>query len=329
MNNKTSIIIGGGAIGCNFHAPRLLHFYPQNNLVIFEVDPTRRTFLEKQFVNEKKVRITGDLPEDQQYEIAVIATPPKFHFDYYNKLEGRAKKILIEKPLTITAEQAVSLHESATQKDQQVFVAMIRRSLMSYQLVKDFYNSRKFGELQSVKIYEGGVFNWKAVSMGSFSSDLNGGGVLMDTGPHTIDLLFQVFDKLEVNSSWMDGFAPAIEANCTIDMTADDKIPVTLVLSRNRNLSNSAVFQFTNATLTVSVIKEIISVEPQQVRNYVIYPEGFDVQIGTSFTQLIDSLYTLFLIPGNNKGVSPAESIKTLQLINKAYKIAQPMQGGF
>ena len=329
MDSKKSIIIGGGAICCNFHVPRLLQHFPEDELIIVEVDSKRCNSLSKQFSKNKKITILENLPVSEKYKLAIIATPPKFHFYYYNQLEGFAEKILIEKPLTINSEQAITLTNKAKNKNQKVFVTLIRRTLKNYPLIREFYSSNKFGELQSVKIYEGGIFNWNAVSIGSFSRELNGGGVLMDTGPHTLDLLFQVFDRLHLNSCWMDGLAPGIEANCTLDITADDRIPVTLVLSRNRNLSNEAIFHFSEATLSSSVRDNAISVHPKEGCSYIIYPEDSTPQRQVDFNQLIDSFYSHFLLPGINEGVSPEESLRALKIIDKAYEIARPMRGKF
>src|SRR3546814_20714098 len=79
----------------------------------------------------------------------------------------------------------------------------------------------------------------------------------MDTGPHTIDLLLQVFYSLSLTSSEMD--APvtangkAIEANCRLTLVGDGHVPIELTLSRNRNLSNKAYFQFARALVTADV----------------------------------------------------------------------------
>lgn len=45
----------------------------------------------------------------------------------------------------------------------------------------------------------------------------------------------------------------AIEANCVLHLRADEDLPVSLALSRNRNFSNQARFEFEGAVVNVDV----------------------------------------------------------------------------
>ena len=259
----------------------------------------------------------------------LISTPPKFHFEYFELLQANADVFLIEKPLTINADEARIICQIASEKEKTVFVHLIRRTLKAYTLIKSLWESGLFGELKSVRLFEGGVFNWDAVSMGSFSNELNGGGVLMDTGPHAIDLLFQVFKEIKLIESRMDALAPAIEANCVLKLNADKEIPVLLSLSRNRNFSNETVFDFEKAEVRVGVRNNDIKVNLKNNVSFLAAPGDMISNHCVDFSSLIDDYYNKYILARINNGVGPDDSLKIAELIDAAYSNAELIKGGF
>jgi predicted dehydrogenase len=294
-----------------------------------EVDPLRRQHLDRRFEEDERVRILESVSTASHYDLIVISTPPKFHYDYYRKLEDCSNCFLIEKPMTLNADQAQPLMTSATAKAKKVFVNLVRRTLGSYKLVREFYKNNIFGKLRKVEVREGNIFNWPAASMGSFSRDLNGGGVLMDTGPHTIDLLFMIFDTMELVQSRMDAVDPAIEANCILNLIADDEIPVLLALSRNRVFSNEIVLGFDGAELRIGVRQNSIKVNLEEGVSFQMLPEAADLCHDGDFNSLVDKFYEMFLLQQKNDEVGPANSLKIARIIDAAYGNAQLITGGF
>jgi hypothetical protein len=110
---------------------------------------------------------------------------------------------------------------------------------------------------------------------------------------------------------------------------ADASIPVTVSLSRNRFLSNTAVFEFSNAICTVGVRDNEISIETSNGISYAAYPSILNGAEKITFSQLIDAFYHNFIIPCDNTGVGPTESLKIHRLIDSAYRNAQLIEGGF
>ena len=326
---RRALIVGGGAMAIDHHLPRFFALLGVEHVDIFDIDPHRRALLARRFRRNRRITLIERILEQAAYDIVLIATPPKFHHDFYVQLEHQSPAFLIEKPLALNASQAASIEASAARANVSVFVNLIRRSLLSFQLVKQFYASERFGKLEQVTVAEGNVFGWRATSLGSFSRDLNGGGVLMDTGPHTLDLMLQVFDRLELDAAHMDGSPDAIEANCTLRMMADERIPVTVSLSRSRHLSNKAYFQFQNATCAAAVRDNAITVTRPDGEHYMIYPPGTQTPHPLTFTDLNDAFYRQFLVPGDNASVNASQSREVLGIIDRAYEIAEPLRGAF
>ncbi len=154
----------------------------------------------------------------------------------------------------------------------------------------------------------------------------------MDTGPHTLDLLFQVFDSLTLKAAFMD--APiaedffAIEANCQLILETDDGLPVELTLSRNRNLSNKAYFQFERARIAADVRDNTLDLALGDGCEVQCMPFGARVNPMT-FSDLFDSFYSRFLLASDNRGVSVSETLPAMRIIDDAYALAAPMKVGF
>ena len=327
---SNTLIVGAGAVAINHHLPRFIDVLGCKHIDILETNPQRRAELIKRFQRDAKIELIDQLPDPKDiYDLVLISTPPKFHFEYFELLQAKADVFLIEKPMTISADEARTICQIASENNKKVFVHLIRRTLKAYTLIKSLWKSDLFGELKSVNLFEGGVFNWDAVSMGSFSNELNGGGVLMDTGPHALDLLFQVFKEIKVIESRMDALAPAIEANCVLKLSADKGVPVLLSLSRNRNFSNETVFDFEKAEVRVGVRNNDIKINLKNNVSFLAAPCDIISDHCVDFSSLIDDYYNKYILAGINNGVGPKDSLKVAELIDAAYSNVELIKEGF
>jgi predicted dehydrogenase len=331
MQSSLAAIVGGGAVGVDFHLPRLRSLCGASEILLVEPNPQRLADLRAR-VGGRGVSLVSELPDAGTFSIAVVATPPKFHLDYVERLAGRCEQLLVEKPLARNFDEAKRIADVTAQAGQKAFVCHIRRALHSFRALRQIIAEGAFGRLQTVRVYEGSVFRWRVASMGSFSRDLNGGGVLMDTGPHTIDLLLQVFDSLTLTASEMDApirsHAGVIEANCRLTLLADEKTPVELTLSRNRNLSNKAYFQFEKALIAADVRDNTMELLiGDQCRLRAIPTTGQAKAM--SFPELFDAFYREYVLADDNAGVSPLSALPVMRLIDEAYARAQMTQEVF
>ena len=332
VSGKTALIVGGGAVGVDFHLPRLLRLCGMTEVVIVEIDARRRADLSAKLRGRDEVRLLSAVPTDTAYDIGVIATPPRFHASYVEQLKSRCAKLLIEKPLAHHLADAEAIVSCLAQTPAQAFVCHIRRALGSFTLVRELRQSGVFGRLREVRVCEGGVFSWKAASIGSFSRELNGGGVLQDTGPHAIDLLYQVFDALTLKRAWMDADMQhgnrAIEANCLLQLEDHDGVPVELSLSRNRNLSNKAWFRFEAATVIVDVRDNTLALQLDGDVGMQGVACGGPMQ-RLEYHELFDVFYARFVAAGDNRGVTVTDALRVARLVDAAYRASEPMTGGF
>lgn len=319
-------------MGVDFHLPRLLTLCGMQRVAIVEVDARRRAELAVKFGARQDIQLLARLPEETRYALAVIATPPRLHAPYVDDLKLRCQKLLIEKPLAHDLAAAEAIAASLADAPCQPFVCHIRRALRSFPLVRELRRRGTFGRLLTVRVAEGGVFSWKAASIGSFSRQLNGGGVLQDTGPHALDLLCQVFADLTLERSWMDADlkqgTQAIEANCVLALRGDGEVPVQLALSRNRNFSNQAQFRFEGALVSVDVRDNTLSVALDDTTGMTGVALGGPLQ-RLEYHELFDAFYRRYILAGDNRGVTVNDALRVTRLIDAAYASAELVARGF
>lgn len=329
MDRTRGIVLGGGAVGADFHVPRILGILGCESLHIVDQNEARCRVLRNRFAKYPQIHVGSRMPSER-FDVGVIATPPKFHAILFQELAGICKQIVIEKPLAISVAEAMSIAKLADEKGCQVTVALIRRTLHNFKLMQSWLQQGTFGRLQSVHVAEGSVFGWNAVSIGSFSKELNGGGVLMDTGPHVLDQLFQTFDSLMLKRAYMDvppsDANEAVEANVELELVAENDVPVTLLLSRNRIFKNQALYRFENAEVSLALHNNSMLIRSREGVALEGYPQG---QTDVSYDEMFDAFYTRFVLDRNNQGVSPEDALRSQRIIEAAYHSAVRTKGSF
>src|SRR6202008_4827154 len=99
------------------------------------------------------------------------------------------KHVFMEKPLAITAADCERVAKAADAKGVVLSVGLLRRYLHVTRWTKALIESGTLGDITSFDVREGFVFNWDISTDAALRPNLSGGGVLMDTGAHTIDLV--------------------------------------------------------------------------------------------------------------------------------------------
>src|SRR5262249_52888377 len=101
-------------------------------------------------------------------------------------------------------------------------------------------------------VQDGYVFNWPLASDFSFRRELAGGGVLMDTGVHTLDQLLWWLGDVNSFEYYDDNYG-GVEAECELHLTFKSGVEGIVELSRMRNLPNMAIIRGERAELEVGL----------------------------------------------------------------------------
>ena len=242
-------VIGCGAIAQR-HIPAVMAS-PECELSLL-VDSNPETL-------ERLKKKTGDIPSASdfeahasEYDAAVVALPHHLHEPVTVKLLEMGKHVLIEKPLAVSSQECDRINQAARDSTATLSVGLMRRHLHSVRTVKQIIEHNVLGDLVSFNFEEGNVYNWPVQSASFFSKQTAGGGVLLDTGAHTIDLLVHwLGDEREIR--YQDDSFGGVEADCLIELEMQNGATGTVELSRTRDLRNTAIIRGTVGTVEVDL----------------------------------------------------------------------------
>lgn len=121
----------------------------------------------------------------RQADAIIITTPPSTHEDLVLKGIRSGRTVLCEKPFMTSAAAARRVTEAAAAVGSELFVGHFRRTFPQVRLARDLVKLGTIGQVNAIRLSEGGRFTWKAVS--GYPLRDPAGGVLWDTGSHTLD----------------------------------------------------------------------------------------------------------------------------------------------
>jgi predicted dehydrogenase len=183
-------MIGTGAIS-KWHAKRLLETGEVEITALTDVSMENMEKLasELHFTDVKKFTDYHQMFEETMIDAVVICSPHSLHFPQASYAMSRGCHVLVEKPLTCSAKDSERLIEISKTEKVVLQVAYQRHFQPDFLYVKQAIASGEIGKLTSISssLYE----NWREPKKGTWRIDpkLSGGGMLMDSGSHILDVL--------------------------------------------------------------------------------------------------------------------------------------------
>lgn len=174
-------IIGCGAVIQRFYVPTLSQM--RNVKVVGVADRNRQAAdaVAKQL--QCAVVDSDSLPT--LAETVIIATPPISHFNLAESMLRGGCDVLVEKPFVTSHAHARELCTLASNLGRRLWVGHFRRYFPGIVLARELVARQIVGIPQRIEMHEGGAFKWQSVS--DYASSDPYGGVLLDTGSHTLD----------------------------------------------------------------------------------------------------------------------------------------------
>jgi predicted dehydrogenase len=166
----------------------------------------------------------------RSFDIAVIATPPSTHAYLAKKVLAAGAHLIVEKPLTLDADQAKLLVETARERRLTLATGLKYRYIPGVSTIKSLIQSGQLGDV----LYGTTTVLWghdqayydQADWFGTWSAE---GGALMNQSIHALDLMAWLMDAQPVE-------ATAVLARQCHDIEAADLVMGVLSLEGNRYL---------------------------------------------------------------------------------------------
>ncbi|RUS47824.1 Gfo/Idh/MocA family protein [Cohnella sp. AR92] len=135
----------------------------------------------------------GELLADPEIDAVSICTWNNTHAAIAMDAIRAGKHVLVEKPLSLTVEEALRIQEAVRASDRILQVGFVRRYDPNAQLLKRFAELDEFGEIYYAKA----SILRRLGNPGGWFADVtrSGGGPLIDIGVHVIDLVWYLMGK--------------------------------------------------------------------------------------------------------------------------------------
>ncbi len=170
-----------------------------------------------------------------QVDAVMVAVPHHLHTPIALDCLRQGIHVLVEKPMATSTAECHQLIQAAQSSGAKLAVGLTRRFFDSNRLVKQIIDSGFLGKVERFEAREAVLFDRFKAS--PFTVLPPSGGILWDTGPHTLDLLLWWLGDFDRIRYWDDARG-GVEANCRIEIRTTGGVEGMVELSRTRGLEN-------------------------------------------------------------------------------------------
>ena len=142
--------------------------------------------------------------DDPSVDAVYVATPPGSHLEYALATATAGKPCYVEKPMARNGRECERMVEAFAARGLPLFVAYYRRALPRFERVRELLEAGELGTLRTVShVYQGSARGAGQPSAGPAARGwredvpLSGGGLFLDLGSHTVDLIDHLCGPLE------------------------------------------------------------------------------------------------------------------------------------
>lgn len=184
-------LVGYGLGGRVFHAPFIVNVPGLRLYKVRETKPQNIEHLKDTYGDIQVVSDADEILDDENIQLVVITTPNTYHYELASKALKSGKHVVVDKPFTITSEEADRLIELAREHNRVLSVFQNRRWDSDFKTVKKVIDSKLLGEVVDYEAHYDRFRpdfsdNWR-------EKDIAGSGMLYDLGSHLIDQALYLF----------------------------------------------------------------------------------------------------------------------------------------
>jgi predicted dehydrogenase/nucleoside-diphosphate-sugar epimerase len=334
-------VIGCGAIAEQMHLPVLAGHEGVEPVALVDRDLSRARKLADGYGVKLVFRDADDLSADD-FDAAIIATPPFHHAPCSIGLMRRGIHVLVEKPMALNLAEAEEMCRVAEENGVVLAVGLYKRLLPVTRLLRSLIANETYGRALNFRVEWGGIGGFASATLGLMRKEQAGGGVLMDLGSHLIDQMLAIFGGAESTAGqrpaprvevleYRDDARGGIEADgeATLRLfTANGPVEGTLVLSRVRNLSNRWRIECERAVLEAAVNERFeVTVRPQGdgLEDHIVRAPGrTDLPWFEAYRAEIDD-FLAAIAEQRQPELSGRSVLPSVRVIEECYRVRQPL----
>ncbi len=210
MNIKKICVIGGGRWGQN-HIRTLFQMGALGGIV--ESNPTRLEELQEKYPVEGFTDLNTAMAHG--FDGYTIAAPAPFHFDIAKTLLTKGQHVLVEKPLTLSAESSKELVEIAKENNAQLMVGHVLLFHPAIRKIKELIDDGKIGKLNY--IYS------NRLNLGTVRTEEN---VFWSLAPHDVSIFDYFVGKpaLSIEASGQKFLQPTVYDSTLAQLTYPNNV---------------------------------------------------------------------------------------------------------
>jgi predicted dehydrogenase len=243
-------IVGCGAIAEHGYLPAANESDSATIQVLVDRDLPRATALADRWgIPEVATDYSGLLGS---VDAVIVAAPNHLHAPITIDLLKQGIPVLVEKPMALSVAECDRMLDAACEGNARLAVGFVCRFSHAARLARTLIDCGVIGSVKSFRAENGCVFSWPLASDYLFHRETAGGGVLMDLGPHLLDLLMWWLGPVVKLNHFDDGYG-GVEAESMTHLAFESGCRGTVRLSRTCKLAQSIVLEGEKATLHVAL----------------------------------------------------------------------------
>jgi predicted dehydrogenase len=317
-------VIGAGAVTKVGHLPASQRVQDATITALVDRDTNRAQQLADQYSIPHVLQSIEGVQDIA--DAAVIALPHALHAPVGVELLQRGLHVLVEKPMAVTAAECDSLAQTAREHKRVLAVGLMRRFAPWAACAHAMITGGHLGTIQACHWRDGARFAWPTATDAPFRKDA-GGGVLIDAGSHTLDLVLWWLGPV-AQLNYKDDAAGGVEADCELRLTMESGATALLEFSRTRDLGNIVTVTGSHGTLRVVPFEDRVEllIGGEILRGSVVDRSG--VRAADYLALMTSSMHDFVDAIREQRPpfIGPEEGKKSVALIEACYKTRQPLE---
>jgi len=181
-------LVGFGLGGRSFHAPFIT---TNQNYALVSVVERKTSVSKEKYPWIKIARSMEEMLKDDSIDLIVITTPNETHFPFGKMALEAGKHVVLDKPMTVSSDEAKKLIDLSKRKGKILSVYQSRRYASDAMTIKLLLHRKVLGEIHE---FEAQYNRYRPEMKNSWKeTDVPGSGILYDLGPHLIDQSLDLF----------------------------------------------------------------------------------------------------------------------------------------